>query len=92
MSPTRFSSNSFQVHGISLRVSEIPLNLSGISLTLSGIPLTLSGIPLTLSEIPLTMTKPCRLVWVDRSSYKYRNTGLSKPAYVEMTSAIDLNG
>ncbi len=64
---------------ISLTVSGIPLTVSGISLTLSGISLTVSGISLMVSGIPLSIRMPCRLVWINGSSYKYRNTRYWKP-------------
>ena len=85
MSPTQFSMKTFFL-------SEISLTVSGISLTLSGISLTVSGIPLTVSGIPLSIRIPCRLVWINGSSYKYRNTRYWKPVYVEITPVTEVNG
>jgi hypothetical protein len=88
---------------IPLTVSEIPLTVSGIPLThnpketrvayaVQYDEFFLSEISLTVSGIPLSKRIPCRLVWFNGSSYKYRNTRYWKPVYVEITPVTELNG
>ena len=88
---------------IPLNVSEIPLthNPKGTRVAyavqyedffLSEISLMVSGISLMVSGIPLSIRIPCRLVWINGLSYKYRNTRYWKPVYVEITPVTELNG
>ena len=55
-------------------VIEIPLRGSKIPLPVSEIPLPVSEIPLPVCGMSLTIRKPCWLVWIDLSSYRYCNT------------------
>ena len=57
-----------------LTVSNYLLTVSNFLLTVSKFLLTVSNFLLTVSNFLLTRRKPCRLVCIDQSSYKSRNT------------------
>ena len=57
-----------------LTVSNYLLTVSNFLLTVSKYLLSVSNFLLTVSNFLLTRRKPCRLVCIDQSSYKSRNT------------------